>query len=117
MLHAIFRQNAGCSYLIVGRDHAGVGDFYGPFDAQTIFENEVPADALEIEIFAADHTAFSKKLGKVVMMRDVPDHTKEDFVILSGTKVREMLGRGEAPPPEFSRPEVAEILMAYHQSR
>jgi sulfate adenylyltransferase len=117
VLHAVFRQNAGCSYLVVGRDHAGVGDFYGAFDSQTIFQEKVPADALEIEIFAADHTAFSKKLGKVVMMRDVPDHTKEDFVILSGTKVREMLGRGEAPPPEFSRPEVADILMGYYQSR
>lgn len=117
VLHAVFRQNAGCSYLIVGRDHAGVGDFYGPFDAQTIFEEQVPDDALEIEIFAADHTAFSKKLGKVVMMRDVPDHTKDDFVLLSGTAVREMLGRGEAPPPEFSRPEVAEILMDYYQSK
>ena len=117
VLHAVFRQNAGCSYLIVGRDHAGVGDFYGPFDAQTIFEERVPDDALDIEIFAADHTAFSKKLGKVVMMRDVPDHTKEDFVLLSGTKVREMLGNGVAPPEEFSRPEVAEILMDYYQSK
>lgn len=117
VLHAIFRQNAGCSFLVVGRDHAGVGDFYGPFDAQKIFEEKVPADALDIEIFAADHTAFSRKLGKVVMMRDVPDHTKEDFVILSGTRVREMLGNGEAPPPEFSRPEVAEILMEYYQSK
>lgn len=117
VLHAVFRQNAGCSYLVVGRDHAGVGDFYGAFDSQTIFEEKVPADALEIEIFAADHTAFSKKLEKVVMMRDVPDHTKEDFVILSGTKVREMLGRGEAPPPEFSRPEVAEILKDYYRSQ
>ncbi|MES1924436.1 sulfate adenylyltransferase [Salinisphaera sp. T31B1] len=117
VLHAVFRQNAGCSYLIVGRDHAGVGDFYGPFDAQTIFDTQVPDGALDIEIFAADHTAFSKKLGKVVMMRDVPDHTKDDFVILSGTKVREMLGNGTAPPPEFSRPEVAEILMDYYQSK
>lgn len=117
VLHAVFRQNAGCSYLVVGRDHAGVGDFFGPFDAQKIFEERVPDDALDIEIFAADHTAFSKKLGKVVMMRDVPDHTKEDFVILSGTKVREMLGNGVAPPPEFSRPEVAEILMEYYQNK
>lgn len=117
VLHAVFRQNAGCSYLIVGRDHAGVGDFYGPFDAQKIFEERVPDDALDIEIFAADHTAFSKKLGKVVMMRDVPDHRKDDFVLLSGTAVREMLGRGEAPPEEFSRPEVAEILMDYYQNK
>ncbi|MGB7755207.1 MAG: sulfate adenylyltransferase [Salinisphaera sp.] len=117
VLHAVFRQNAGCSYLIVGRDHAGVGDFYGAFDSQTIFDEKVPDDALEIEIFKADHTAFSKKLGKVVMMSDAPDHTKEDFVILSGTKVREMLGEGVAPPPEFSRPEVADILMAYYQTK
>jgi len=70
----------------------------------------------EIEIFRADHTAYSKKLNKVVMMRDVPDHEFEDFVILSGTKVRELLGNGIAPPPEFSRPEVAKILMDYYQS-
>ncbi len=116
VLHALFRQNMGATHFIIGRDHAGVGDYYGAFDAQTIFDSEVPADALEIEIFRADHTAYSKKLNRVVMMRDVPDHTKEDFVLLSGTKVREMLGRGEAPPPEFSRPEVAQILMDYYQS-
>lgn len=116
VLHALFRQNMGATHFIIGRDHAGVGDYYGPFDAQTIFDTEVPDDALEIEIFKADHTAFSKKLGRVVMMCDAPDHTKEDFVLLSGTKVREMLGRGEAPPVEFSRPEVAEILMDYYQS-
>lgn len=117
VLHALFRQNAGCSYLIVGRDHAGVGDYYGPFDAQTIFDEQVPEDALAIDIYRADHTAFSRKLGKVVMMRDVPDHTKDDFVLLSGTAVRDMLGRGEAPPEEFSRPEVAEILMAHYQQQ
>ncbi len=116
VLHAVFRQNAGCSYLIVGRDHAGVGDYYGAFDAQTIFKEQVPEGALEIQIYEADHTAWSKKLGRVVMMRDAPDHAKEDFVLLSGTKVREMLGRGEAPPPEFSRPEVAQILMDYYRS-
>jgi sulfate adenylyltransferase len=116
VLHAVFRQNTGCTHLIVGRDHAGVGDYYGPFDAQTIFHEEVPKGALAIEIFEADHTAWSKKLGKVVMMRDVPDHTKEDFILLSGTKVRAMLAAGEALPPEFSRPEVAKILMGYYQS-
>jgi sulfate adenylyltransferase len=115
LLHAVFRQNCGCTHLIVGRDHAGVGDYYGPFDAQTIFD-ELPKDALEIDIFAADHTAWSKKLNRVVMMRDVPDHTKDDFVLLSGTKVREMLGAGQKPPKEFSRPEVAEILINYYQS-
>jgi len=116
VLHAVFRQNCGCSHLIVGRDHAGVGDYYGAFDAQTIFQDKVPAGALEIKIFEADHTAYSKKLDRVVMMRDVPDHTKDDFVLLSGTKVREMLGQGIAPPPEFSRPEVAQILMDYYQA-
>ena len=116
VLHAVFRQNSGCTHLIVGRDHAGVGDYYGGFDAQTIFNEEVPEGALELEVFSADHTAYSKKLNKVVMMRDVPDHTKDDFVLLSGTAVREMLGKGIAPPPEFSRPEVAKILSDYYQS-
>lgn len=115
VLHAVFRQNSGCTHLIVGRDHAGVGDYYGPFDAQTIFD-EIPEGSLKIDIFKADHTAWSKKLGKVVMMRDVPDHTPDDFILLSGTKVRTMLSNGEAPPKEFSRPEVAKILMDYYQS-
>jgi sulfate adenylyltransferase len=116
VLHAYFRQNMGATHFIIGRDHAGVGDYYGAFDAQTIFDEEVPAGALDIEIFKADHTAWSKKLNKVVMMREAPDHTKEDFILLSGTKVREMLGNGEAPPKEFSRPEVAQILIDYYQS-
>ena len=116
VLHALFRQNAGCTELIVGRDHAGVGDYYGGFDAQTIFDERVPSGALEIEIYRADHTAYSKKLDRVVMMKDAPDHDKEDFILLSGTKVREMLGQGIAPPPEFSRPEVAQILMDYYQA-
>ena len=115
VLHALFRQNCGCTHLIVGRDHAGVGDYYGGFDAQTIFDEKVPAGAMDIEIYRADHTAYSKKLDKVVMMRDAPDHSKEDFVLLSGTKVREMLGNGIAPPPEFSRPEVATSFMDYYQ--
>jgi sulfate adenylyltransferase len=116
VLHAVFRQNCGCTHLIVGRDHAGVGDYYGAFDAQTIFDEKVPADALLINIYRADHTAYSKKLDKVVMMKDAPDHSKDDFVLLSGTAVREMLGKGIAPPPEFSRPEVAKILMDYYRS-
>jgi sulfate adenylyltransferase len=116
VLHAYFRQNMGATHFIIGRDHAGVGDYYGAFDAQTIFDEEVPAGALEIEVFKADHTAWSKKLNKVVMMCEAPDHEKEDFVLLSGTKVREMLGNGIAPPKEFSRPEVAQILIDYYQS-
>jgi sulfate adenylyltransferase len=115
VLHAVFRQNMGATHFIVGRDHAGVGDHYGAFDAQTIFKDQVPAGALDIEIFNADHTAYSKKLDKVVMMCEAPDHKKEDFVLLSGTKVREMLGKGIAPPKEFSRPEVADILIGYYK--
>lgn len=115
VLHAVFRQNMGCTHLIVGRDHAGVGDYYGAFDAQTIFDN-ISKDDLLIDIFRGDHTAYSKKLGKVIMMGSVTDHTKDDWVMLSGTKVREMLAAGQALPPEFARPEVAEILMKYYQS-
>lgn len=115
VLHAVFRQNMGATHLIVGRDHAGVGDYYGPFDAQKIFD-EIPDGALEIEIFAADHTAWSRKLNKVVMMREAPDHAPDDYVILSGTKVREMLGAGIALPPEVARPEVAQILMDYYRT-
>ena len=115
VLHAIFRQNMGATHLIVGRDHAGVGDYYGAFEAQEIFSQQVPEGALDIEIFSADHTAFSKKLGRVVMMNEVDGHTVDDFVLLSGTKVREMLSNGIAPPEEFSRPEVAKVLMDYYQ--
>jgi len=115
ILHAIFRQNCGCTHLIVGRDHAGVGDYYGPFDAQDIFSTQVPAGALDIEIFNADHTAYSKKLKKVVMMRDAPDHTLDDYVLVSGTKMREILSNGEALPLEIARPEVASIIAQYYQ--
>lgn len=115
VLHALFRQNMGATHLIVGRDHAGAGGYYGPFDAQKIFEERVPEGALDIEIFKADHTAWSKKLNRVVMMSEAPDHGPDDYVILSGTKVREMLSQGIAPPPEFSRPEVAQILMDHYR--
>ena len=113
LLHAIFRQNCGCTDLIVGRDHAGVGDYYGPFDAQTIFD-EIPENALDIEIFRGDHTVWCNKCGEIVMMRDCP-HSPQDYLFLSGTKVREMLAAGDMLPEEFSRPEVAEILMRYYQ--
>ena len=114
LLHAVFRQNMGATHFIIGRDHAGVGDYYEPFEAQDIFD-QIPKDALKIELFKADHTAYSKKLNKVVMMREAPNHTKEDFVLLSGTAVRKMLSEGVAPPTEFSRPEVAKILMEHYQ--
>jgi len=117
LLHATFRQNCGCSHLIVGRDHAGVGDYYEPFEAQEVFNHDVVKNSLKIQIFSADHTAFSKKLNKVVMMRDVEDHSKDDFVLLSGTKVREMLSEGIDLPQEFARKEVADILMRHYQSK
>ncbi|MFC1888686.1 sulfate adenylyltransferase [Thermodesulfobacteriota bacterium] len=117
VLHAVFRQNMGCTHLIVGRDHAGVGDYYGAFEAQEIFHTDMVKGQLELEVFEADHTAWSNVVGDVIMMREAPEeHKKEDFVFLSGTKVREMLSAGEALPPEFARPEVAEILMGYYQS-
>jgi len=115
VLHAVFRQNMGATHLIVGRDHAGVGNFYGPFDAQDIFD-EIPDGALDIEIFGADHTAWSRKLNKVVMMREAPDHEPGDYVIVSGTRLREMLGEGVTPPPEVARPEVAQILMDHYRA-
>lgn len=114
LLHALFRQNMGVTHLIVGRDHAGVGDYYGPFDSQAIFD-EIPPDALEIEIFAADHAAWSTKLGRVVMMREATDHTPDDYLVLSGTNLRSLLSRGIHPPAEITRPEVAEILMEHYR--
>ncbi|MEW6751913.1 MAG: sulfate adenylyltransferase [Candidatus Latescibacterota bacterium] len=113
VLHAIFRQNCGCTHLIVGRDHAGVGDYYGPFDAQAIFD-EIPPGALEIRIFRGDHTVWCHRCQRVVMMRDCP-HGKEDYLFLSGTQVRTLLAQGQSLPPQFARPEVAHILMEYYQ--
>ena len=114
LLHAVFRQNCGCTHFIVGRDHAGAGDYYGPFDAQAIFD-EIPVDALEIEIFRGDFTVWCNKCNEIVMMRDCL-HGGDDYFSISGTKQREILAAGEPLPPEIARPEVAEILMAYYQS-
>ncbi len=114
LLHAIFRQNMGATCLITGRDHAGVGNYYGPFDAQQIFDR-IPKDALKIGIYKGDNTVWCNKCNRVVMVRDCP-HSSEDHLMLSGTKVREMLSNGQSLPPEFSRPEVAKILMDYYQS-
>ncbi|MGB2907117.1 MAG: sulfate adenylyltransferase [Candidatus Aminicenantaceae bacterium] len=114
VLHAIFRQNYGCSHLIVGRDHAGVGDYYGPFDAQKIFE-EIPAGELHIEPLNIDWTFWCHKCDGMASMKSCP-HGKEDRVLISGTKVRDMLSDGELPPKEFSRPEVAQILMDYYRT-
>jgi sulfate adenylyltransferase len=114
LLHAVFRQNAGCTHLIVGRDHAGVGDFYGAFDAQDIFDS-IPEDSMQIKIFRGDHTVWCHQCEKVVMMRDCP-HGPDDYLLLSGTRVREMLSQGKELPPEFARPEVTKILSAYYQT-
>ncbi|MDP2811916.1 MAG: sulfate adenylyltransferase [Rhodocyclaceae bacterium] len=112
LLHALFRQNYGCSHLIVGRDHAGVGDYYGPFDAQKIFD-EIPHDALETKNMNIDWTFWCKKCGGMASQRTCP-HTKDDRILLSGTKVRSMLSEGQDLPVEFSRTEVAAVLKKYY---
>ena len=117
LLHAIIRQNCGCSFLIIGRDHAGVGNFYEAFEAQEIFHSDLVQEFLKIKIFEADHTAYSKKLGKIIMMKDARNHKPEDFMTLSGTKVRSILEEGKALPPEFTRPEVASVLGAYYKEK
>ncbi|MDA8169331.1 MAG: sulfate adenylyltransferase [Nitrospiraceae bacterium] len=112
LLHALFRQNYGCSHLIVGRDHAGVGDYYGPFDAQKIFD-QIPAGALETKPLKIDWTFYCHKCDGMASMRTCP-HGKEDRLILSGTKLRKMLSEGEDVPDHFSRPEVLKILREYY---
>ncbi len=114
LLHALFRQNCGCTHFIVGRDHAGAGDYYAPFDAQHIF-NEISEDALQIEIFRGDFTVWCNKCNEIVMMRDCP-HNGDDYFSISGTKQRELLAASQPLPSEIARPEVAEILMQYYQS-
>lgn len=109
LLHAIYRQNYGCSHIIIGRDHAGVGTYYGTYDAQTIFD-ELPEGALKIENMNFEHAAWSKKAGGMVSGKTFPK-IEGDQIFLSGTKVRELLSKGERPPVEFSRPEVADILI------
>ena len=109
ILHAILRQNYGCTHLIVGRDHAGVGDYYTTYAAQEIFES-LPSGALHITPLKFEHTAWSKKAGGMVSGKTFPS-IDGDRITLSGTKVREMLTRGERPPEEFTRPEVAELLI------
>ncbi|MDI6800578.1 MAG: sulfate adenylyltransferase [Thermodesulfovibrionales bacterium] len=113
LLHALFRQNYGCSHLIVGRDHAGVGDFYGPFDAQKIFD-EIPKDALETKPLKIDWTFWCHKCDGMASMKTCP-HGKEDRLILSGTKLRKMLSEGEDVSDKFSRPEVLAILRKYYE--
>ena len=112
LIHALFRQNYGCSHQFVGRDHAGVGDYYGPFDAQKIFD-EIPKDALETVNMNIDWTFWCNKCGGMASQRTCP-HTKDDRILLSGTKVRAMLSEGQDLPVEFSRPEVAKVLQKYY---
>ena len=114
LLHAIVRQNLGATHLIIGRDHAGIGNFYGEFEAQEIFDKWHDVSELQIQIFKADHAAYSKKLEKVVMLNEVDNHKAVDFVTLSGTKLRELLANGQLPPAEVVRPEVAEILIDFY---
>jgi sulfate adenylyltransferase len=126
LLHALFRQNYGCSHLIVGRDHAGVGDYYGPFDAQKIFK-EVPAGALAIAPLAMDWTFYCYECGSMASMKTCPHDSKAVIdengqykggarLLLSGTLLRKLMSEGKPVPAEFSRPEVIAVLKAYYDN-
>jgi sulfate adenylyltransferase len=114
LLHAVFRQNYGCSHMIIGRDHAGVGDYYGPFDAQKIFD-EIPKGALKCQNLNIDWTFWCNRCGGMASMKTCP-HGKNDRLLLSGTMVRKTLSEGGELPVEFSRPEVVKVLQAYYQN-
>ncbi len=126
LLHALFRQNYGCSHLIVGRDHAGVGDYYGPFDAQKIF-NEIPLGAMAIQPLCMDWTFYCYECGSMASMKTCPHESKAVIddngnykggarLLLSGTLLRKLMSEGKPVPAEFSRPEVIAILKQYYDT-
>ena len=126
LLHAVFRQNYGCTHLIVGRDHAGVGDYYGPFDAQKIFQ-EIPSDALRLRPLCMDWTFYCYECGSMASMKTCPHESKAVIdengnykggarLLLSGTLLRKLMSEGKPVPAEFSKPEVIAILKEYYDS-
>jgi sulfate adenylyltransferase len=124
LLHAVFRQNYGCSHLIVGRDHAGVGDYYGPFDAQKIF-HQIPQNALELKPLPLDWTFYCYDCGSMASMKTCPHESKAEIdddgnykggsrLLLSGTMLRKLMSEGKPVPKEFSKPEVIAVLKEYY---